>query len=1550
MGRFNRGGSMDLDLAEFIKTQQARALKVYEVDPSLLREHIGQEESFRAGGYGTRQVQELLQNAVDAVGAEENSRVELRLVDGALYCANTGHPFTRAGIEAVCHAFISPKKGDEIGRFGLGFKSILGITNHPQIYSDSISFQFNSPDLQKRLKGNFPTLRIPDLADLSDAAAEDPNIRELMDWATTVVKLPLSRDEDRLLAELRDFDSKTLLFFDALDQLTIFIKSSENPQRSINLRRVGRISDGTVKIDSSDGKSEQWRCARRRIELPDDVFASIPSSVRRKELDITYATKQGGKASTGNLWAWFPLRDTTTASGVFNAPWQVNDDRTSLIFPSLLNKTLLGEGAELFLDVVAKESSREDPAAHFDLFPARGREAHGRADKFLTNAIPLRASRRAIIPDASGTLRNVGYFGRIPNIELLSQYRECAQVVKAWISESPRTNFPHWTCFTTPQRRLRLRTLLAGASEGKSDHEYPLAAWLTELAESSESGARTAINIAAQLTASSGELGEAIRRARIVPVEGGHRVALSDCDTVLLPSSESSTPSGIRIIAAHAANDEVTRASLSSLGFKTVSADEIATALSAAATKEWSDQDWMRFWRVLQAASPHVGQNALNSMRNRGLAVMVPTRAGSMRRASEVLLTQEFAPQLTSRHADPNLVPDVRLLRAAGAFASPKPHTSLEQDRVYLAYVEDIRRTVVKELRDQGIRVRQVSVPRPTGVGPLDLLLEDLTTGERTRWTHAIIKSAPPHATCSVERADRIRETRPVPTPERWAVLKHGLIETSLGPQPADHVLGRATFESWQRLMPVAIDAQHDEWLDLPSIQDDVPASLLEQFIARTDHRIQPSDHTALATILDLAAWNEDVPIPQRIPALLRGVVGTFPRTEVVVTDSDEDLDALHEAGVPYIPSNREDEALVDRWGLLSATEALELSVEVTGAHEQVAVGEMFPSLSRQLDDNIDGQLICRATLIERVIRSQSGVTRLNLRSALRDDVVFVDAKLGPWEQLREISRSLDLKLSEGDIETVLKDDEELRHSALIADAREAPDDTERLLVLVGESTLRQRLPDGVLAAVEARHGELDAHQVADLFLRVHGQDSIRVLREDLAKRKVPLPRNYDGSPDAQQLVKQLGFDTSFAGSRETRKPPVTQVQGRIELPPLHPYQVQLARHIGVLATTRDPEKRRGLLYLPTGAGKTRVAVQAVLDLLQRGEIASPVLWIAQSEELCEQAINSFEEVWRAMGDHRPLEISRFWSGYEVDESEEDLQVVVCIDDTLKSRIHSPEYDWLANAGMVIIDEAHSAGSKQYTGILRRLGITTGQTDRPLLGLTATPFRGQNEEINRRFAQRFGSNRLESLDPDDPIGQLREMRILAHADHEILEGMQVDLTEADALDFKIGEISRQVLSKIGGDLNRTQSVVEHVRATAEKHSDWPILVFAASVSSAHTIAALLRLEGIEADSVDGTARKGQRRRVIEKFKNGDTQVLVNCDLLTQGFDAPKVRALYIARPTFSPNRYLQMVGRGLRGPLNGGTDRCLVVNVKDTFEQFGDRLAYTDFDYLWSPS
>ena len=91
-----------------------------------------------------------------------------------------------------------------------------------------------------------------------------------------------------------------------------------------------------------------------------------------------------------------------------------------------------------------------------------------------------------------------------------------------------------------------------------------------------------------------------------------------------------------------------------------------------------------------------------------------------------------------------------------------------------------------------------------------------------------------------------------------------------------------------------------------------------------------------------------------------------------------------------------------------------------------------------------------------------------------------------------------------------------------------------------------------------------------------------------------------------------------------------------------------------------------------------------------------------------------------------------------------------------------------------------------------------------------------------------------------------------------------------------------------------------------------------------------------------------RRKVVEEFRSGQVKALVNYGVFREGFDAPKTRAIIVARPVYSPNLYFQMIGRGLRGPLNGGSDRCLVVDVRDNIENYEGQLAYTSLEGLWS--
>ncbi|MDZ7652846.1 MAG: helicase-related protein [Burkholderiaceae bacterium] len=110
-----------------------------------------------------------------------------------------------------------------------------------------------------------------------------------------------------------------------------------------------------------------------------------------------------------------------------------------------------------------------------------------------------------------------------------------------------------------------------------------------------------------------------------------------------------------------------------------------------------------------------------------------------------------------------------------------------------------------------------------------------------------------------------------------------------------------------------------------------------------------------------------------------------------------------------------------------------------------------------------------------------------------------------------------------------------------------------------------------------------------------------------------------------------------------------------------------------------------------------------------------------------------------------------------------------------------------------------------------------------------------------------------------------------------------------------------------------------------------ILYFGPSVSDAECMAFLLRQAGVAAAFISGGTREVTRRQIVRDFKTGVIQVLCNCEVLTTGFDAPRVTHVMMARPTVSRVLYEQMVGRGLRGPRFGGTEECTIIDCEDSY-------------------
>ena len=549
----------------------------------------------------------------------------------------------------------------------------------------------------------------------------------------------------------------------------------------------------------------------------------------------------------------------------------------------------------------------------------------------------------------------------------------------------------------------------------------------------------------------------------------------------------------------------------------------------------------------------------------------------------------------------------------------------------------------------------------------------------------------------------------------------------------------------------------------------------------------------------------------------------------------------------------------------------------------------------------------------------------------------------------------LGLQLSSEQVEAVLGRTAPPDVRALREEVRKCPTEEERLLVAVGEVNLVSRLPASLIAIMEETQGPLTGIQKAQAAISTHHTGALREYRHALAHLNPP--KQWTGGPQTVAFVRSLGFTEEWAGERAMRRDPFLEVDGPRVLPPLHDYQKLVVRNVRELIGAKlDSGDRRGMLSMPTGSGKTRVAVQAVVEAIRDGDLQGGVLWVADRDELCEQAVEAWREVWASEGARdRRLRITRMWGGQPPPLPTAEMHVIVATIQTLASRIdRRPDtYDFLADFRLLVFDEAHRSIAPTFTSAMQELGLTRWRrSDEPfLIGLTATPYRGYDEAETQRLVNRYGANRLDSGafasdDPEYVISELQEMQVLARADHATIEGGQFSLSRDELQQTRgVPWLPRSVEDRIAGDTERTMRIIEAYLERVDR--TWPTLIFATSVEHAQTIAALLTSMGVKARAVSGTTESSVRRRVVEEFRSGEIKALVNYGVFREGFDAPKTRAIIVTRPVYSPNLYFQMIGRGLRGVKNGGNDRCLILNVRDNIDNFEGRLAFSDLDWLW---
>lgn len=465
------------------------------------------------------------------------------------------------------------------------------------------------------------------------------------------------------------------------------------------------------------------------------------------------------------------------------------------------------------------------------------------------------------------------------------------------------------------------------------------------------------------------------------------------------------------------------------------------------------------------------------------------------------------------------------------------------------------------------------------------------------------------------------------------------------------------------------------------------------------------------------------------------------------------------------------------------------------------------------------------------------------------------------------------------------------------------------------------------------------------------------------------------GKAAAVEFTRAVKLPDELAGTPNSAPPDdYVLLEGPPAFAKLEQYQESVSKRM--LETLRQ-SGGRAIVTLPTGAGKTRVAVETLRLWLRELKnepqtgARQTLVWLAHTEELCEQACSSFEQVWRGSPDSPPTHMFRLWGNHlrdvlghasVLERAAGSCTVVVSTPQRLNNTLEQPSNETVAllrvlrdHGAAVVVDEAHRAATPTYKAIFGSL--ERANSSLRIIGLTATPFRKEYAQDATEGTKELQAVFRHLIEPDfggeDPRWALQKQGVLARpVVMEVMTDTIIETPDADWSDPPTAEDADRIdyaFARRTDKPRRRLAILDAVVAVAREEQT-SMLYFGPSVEDAECMAFLLRERSIPAAVVSGSTLPATRRRVIEEFRRGRLKVLCNCEVLTTGFDAPRVSHVVMARPTVSQVLYEQMVGRGLRGPKFGGTAECTIIDVVDRERGIIPKLGYVGFRRVWQPN
>ena len=331
---------------------------------------------------------------------------------------------------------------------------------------------------------------------------------------------------------------------------------------------------------------------------------------------------------------------------------------------------------------------------------------------------------------------------------------------------------------------------------------------------------------------------------------------------------------------------------------------------------------------------------------------------------------------------------------------------------------------------------------------------------------------------------------------------------------------------------------------------------------------------------------------------------------------------------------------------------------------------------------------------------------------------------------------------------------------------------------------------------------------------------------------------------------------------------------------------------------------RRAAVILPTGVGKTGLYLWIIAAAVKQGK---RVIVLAHRGELLDQPLRGLRKWFPAEAKSAGI--------VKAGRDDSSAAVIFASIQTVQSEERLNRILSHGAPDLVVCDETHHSVAPSWRRVLDRLeeAGTEARGRAPLLlGLTATPERADGIELGDfwRVAYSYPIRRAISegylVPPRFVVERLGEM----------------DLSDVDPARY-VGLTDEELGARLVVD-----GIVDHTVEKMRKHAaGLKTVIFAASVEQARLTAEALTSDGRVARYLTGKTRRTDRARLLRSLADGSVEVLVNCGVLTEGFDEPTLGAVVLARPMSSKSLYIQAVGRGLRICPDIDKRECLILDL-----------------------